>query len=571
MTESFREPWKGENKILLSVDIGVTHSGVSFAYLENGVNPTLHPITKWPGQEAASMESMVPTMVWYDTDNKAVAFGAESLLYHVEEQAKNQGWFLAKHFKAHLYPEDIGAQHNPRISALPFGVTLRQVYSDFLGYLLKHTKIYFEERMIDGAQIWERYQPTMELVISHPYGWKAREQSFLRDMAVSAGYTTFDLAPRNIWFVTDLEASAYCCLSNASLTSEPQAGNAFILCDAGSTTTSISLHKVESTNPILKLETRNLERLEGGSASIDTVAETYMRQKMTNAGLSAEDLNDFTRVGIEDFRKHVKFAFSDETKEHLIQIANLRFNNPALSIRRGRMALPGPVIKSFFVGYVDAIKQAIDRCAAGSTTNISHVLLVGYFGDSSYLQRVVKELCESKGYQIAQAANSTSRAVVNGALIWDISLNNGYKPRRSVGIETSCGTWLEITTKGTVIHAGTKVKKAVSLKYATPNPDFDDFELKFLSYNGEIEVTRTRDTRGVLLDGFSKWFTLSANLSALSEALVQRLGANNVVHWRLNFDVCVCFGGGGLEAYLEWEEKGEMRHDPVTIRPDYEF
>ncbi|CAE6478927.1 unnamed protein product [Rhizoctonia solani] len=306
------------------------------------------------GQEAASMESMVPTMVWYDTDNKAVAFGAESLLYHVEEQAKNQGWFLAKHFKAHLYPEDIGAQHNPRISALPFGVTLRQVYSDFLGYLLKHTKIYFEERMIDGAQIWERYQPTMELVISHPYGWKAREQSFLRDMAVSAGYTTFDLAPRNI-----------------CLTSEPQAGNAFILCDAGSTTTSISLHKVESTNPILKLETRNLERLEGGSASIDTVAETYMRQKMTNAGLSAEDLNDFTRVGIEDFRKHVKFAFSDETKEHLIQIANLRFNNPALSIRRGRMALPGPVIKSFFVGYVDAIKQAIDRCAAGSTTNIS--------------------------------------------------------------------------------------------------------------------------------------------------------------------------------------------------------
>ncbi|KAL5632504.1 hypothetical protein ACGC1H_005452 [Rhizoctonia solani] len=517
------------------------------------------------------MESMVPTMVWYDANNKAVAFGAESLLYHIEEQARDQGWFLAKNFKAHLYPDDIEAQHNPRISALPFGVSLRQVYSDFLGYLLKHTKSYFEERMIDGVQIWERYQPTMELVISHPYRWKAREQSFLRDMAVSAGYTTSDLAPRNIRFVTDLDASACCCLSNASLTSELQTGNAFILCDAGSTTTSISLHKVESTNPILKLETWNLERLEGGASSIDTVAETYMRQKMTNAGLSSEDVNDFTRAGIEDFRKHVKFAFSDETKEYLIQIANLRYNNPALSTRRGRMLLPGPAIKSFFTGYVEAIKQAIDRCAVEAKTNISHVLLVGHFGDSSYLQRVVEELCQSRGYQITQAANSTSRAVVNGALIWDIILNNGFKPRRSVGIETSCGSWLEITTKGTVIHAGTKVKKPVSLKYAMPNPNLDDFELKFLSYNGEIEVTRTRDTKGALLNGFSKWFTLSANLSALREALVQRLGANNIVHWRLNFNVCVCFGGGGLEAYLEWEEKGEVRCNPATIRPDYEF
>ncbi|KAJ1303452.1 hypothetical protein OPQ81_011641 [Rhizoctonia solani] len=356
-----------------------------------------------------------------------VAFGAEALLYHVEEEANSNGWFLAKNFKAHLYPEGTAAQQNPRVSALPFGVSLRQVYTDFLGYLLKHTKSYFEERIIDGAEIWERYQPTMEIVMSHPHGWSVREQSFLQDTVVRAGYTTSDLAPTNIRFINELEASAYCCISYASLTTKIQTEDTFILCDAGVTATNISLHKVGSTNPILQVDTRNLEHLEGGATSIDAAAERYMRQKMINAGISPEDVNDFTRAGIEDFKKHIKFAFSDETKEYLIQIANTRFNDPTLGARRGRMALPGSVVKSFFTEYVDTIRHAIDWRVAEAGVDISHILLVGRFGDSSYLRRVIKELYEPRGYQIALAANSTSRAVVDGALIWNVGMNNGYR------------------------------------------------------------------------------------------------------------------------------------------------
>ncbi|CAE6438742.1 unnamed protein product [Rhizoctonia solani] len=570
MPEPFHEPWKGENKIVLSIDIGITHSGVSLVYLEKGAKPTLHAITKWPGKQASNMESMVPTLLWYNTNNEAVAFGAEALSYPIEEQAKANGWFLAKNFKTHLYPEDAGAQHVTRISALPFGVSLRQVYSDFLGYLLKHTELYFEERIIDGSQIWEKYKPTMEIVMSHPNGWGIREQLFLRDVAVSAGYTTSQIAPKSIRFITDLEASAYCCLFNAGITSKFQTGDIFLLCDAGNSIASVSIHRVDSTDPVLKLGTQSFECL-GGADSVNIVAESYMRQKMTYAGISLDDANEFTRAGIEDFQRHVKFAFSDETKEYLVQVSNARFDNSALNTRRGRMALPGSVVKSFFENYIDIIKRAIDRHIAEARVNAPHLLLVGSFGESSYLQRVIGELYEPGGCQIVRATNATSRAVVDGALIWDISTNNGCRPRRSVGIETSCGTWLNIASKGELIRAGTEIKKSVSLRYTTPHPKFDDFELKFLSYTNEMETTRTRDARGILLNGFNKWFTLSANLNALSEALVQRLGANNVVHWRLSFNVCVRFGEAGLEAYLEWEEKGGVRNSPVTIRPDYEF
>jgi hypothetical protein len=94
-------------------------------------------------------------------------------------------------------------------TALPLSISLRQIYSDFLRYLLIHTKSHFEDRVIDGAWIWERYKSTLEVVMTHPSGWGSREQSFLRDVVVNAGYTTRNMAASSIRFITDVNASAY--------------------------------------------------------------------------------------------------------------------------------------------------------------------------------------------------------------------------------------------------------------------------------------------------------------------------------------------------------------------------
>lgn len=101
--------------------------------------------------------------------------------------------------------------------ALPPGVSLRQVYSDFLGYLLKHTQSFFEDRIIDGKQIWESYHPTMEVVIAHPNGWGIREQTFLRAAAVETGFVNKVTAPTKIRFVTEAEASVHFCIYHTNL------------------------------------------------------------------------------------------------------------------------------------------------------------------------------------------------------------------------------------------------------------------------------------------------------------------------------------------------------------------
>ncbi|GAB1528301.1 hypothetical protein RhiTH_011494 [Rhizoctonia solani] len=153
VSRPFRGQWEGEDKIVLGIDIGTTQSGVAFAFLQ--------------------------TALARSNNAQAASFGAEALSPEVEEQAKENNWSLARYPKLNLHPEDMKAQHGLALGLLPPGILPRQIYSHFLGYLLKNTKSYFEDRIVDGKRIWQRYSPEMETTIAHPNGWDIREQRFL--------------------------------------------------------------------------------------------------------------------------------------------------------------------------------------------------------------------------------------------------------------------------------------------------------------------------------------------------------------------------------------------------------
>ncbi|CAE6372167.1 unnamed protein product, partial [Rhizoctonia solani] len=224
-------PWEGETKISIAIDIGTTYSGVAFTFLQKGSSPVIHRVTRWPGQEAHQQQSKIPTLIWYDTTQKAVAFGAEAQLDEIKEQVEDNEWFLAKHFKLHLHPDNLKAKHDLKLDALPPGVNLEQIYSDFLRYLLKHTKAYFEDRVLDGKKIWEKYSDKMEVVLAHPNGWYCREQSFLRSAAVVAGLAGEDTASSRIRFVTEAEAAVHFCIHNANMKNVLKTGTNFGVCD----------------------------------------------------------------------------------------------------------------------------------------------------------------------------------------------------------------------------------------------------------------------------------------------------------------------------------------------------
>ncbi|KAJ1303482.1 hypothetical protein OPQ81_011669 [Rhizoctonia solani] len=589
----FQGTWEGENKIVVGIDIGTTQSGVAFAFLEKGQEQTIQRVTHWPGQEAQNLASKIPTLVWYNADKEAVSFGAEALSPQAEEDAEDYDWQLAKHFKLHLHPASMRNEHGLALDPLPPGIPLRRIYSDFLGYLIRHTQTFFEDRIVDGKLLWQRYRPRMQFIIAHPNGWTIREQAFLRAAATDAGLVTDDTAASCIRFVTEAEASVHFCIYHTNLGSRLQPGMKFAVCDAGGSTVDTTVYSVLSArSPIELEEARASACVQAGAIFVNATAEQFIQKTLREAALPQEDVMDFAKRGVQDFEKALKRQFAGALDAKSVEVAGNRINYPGVGIRRGHMSLKGETIRKFFDICVNEIKKSVDEQIQG--LSVSHILLVGGFGDSPYLRQVFKERYEPRGCQITLTNDSTSKAVADGAIIWSTTSNvTGRAPRSSFGIETSVrfnsanpdhqgrevitcpsgnekvtGIWSEIAAKGVVIDAKAVARESFSQAFTTPSPDLSNFEITLISYSNNGEPMWARDKRGLLANGFQRCCTISANLTNLSGALEPRIGAHGNKYWRLYFEVCIRFGGTELEAYLEWEEKGTIRTGDVTIVPE---
>ncbi|KAJ1303449.1 hypothetical protein OPQ81_011638 [Rhizoctonia solani] len=568
----FRGPWEGDAKIVIGIDIGTTQSGVAFSFLQNGAIQVIHRVTRWPGQEAHSQQGKIPTLVWYDTNKKAVAFGAEAQLHTVEEQAEDNGWFLAKHFKLHLHPNDMRTKHEIKLDDLPPGVSFGQIYSDFLGYLLQHTRSYFEDRILDGKQIWERYSPTMEVVIAHPNGWGIREQTFLRSAAVAAGFTTTDKASSKVRFVTEAEASVHFCIYHTNLGDVLQPGTNFAVCDAGGSTVDTTLYSVVSTRPVLKLkEKRASACVQAGAIFVDFEVEKFLHKSLTNAELNADDVADYTKS---------------------IAVAHTRFNNASIRARRGRMTLSGSTIKGFFDVCVKEITASVDQQLDG--LNVPYILLVGGFGDSPYIRGEFKRRYEPWGSQVTLTNDSTSKAVADGAVIWSTMSNVCSRaPRYSFGaiveipflpkvhrrqrrLPHTCNVtgqkivsnaWSQIVQKDVALDSEVVSRRSYHRFYSVATPNLQSSTLELFAYSGHGCPEWAYSLDGKLYPGFQGVCTIRANLENLQGALRAGFGGRGFRYWSLKFDVCIRFGGTELESYMEWEENGVKRTGPVSIIP----
>ncbi|CEL62427.1 hypothetical protein RSOLAG1IB_04783 [Rhizoctonia solani AG-1 IB] len=484
-------------------------------------------------------------------------------------------------------------KHDLILESLPPGVPLRKVYSDFLGYLLLNTESYFEDRVVDGKRIWQRYSPEMEVIIAHPNGWGIREQTFLRNAAIDAKLVVSSQATRKIRFVTEAEASVHFCIYHTNLGNRLQPGANFAVCDAGGSTIDTTLYSVISARPVLKLEEKRASACaQAGAIFVDAGAERYLKTTLRTADLHGRTLDECCKDGVKDFESFSKRSFSDEAKEYHIKISDSRLNNSSIATRRGRMTLPGSTLKSFFSPCTNEIFASVDEQI--ENLNVQHLLLVGGFGDSPYLRNEFKKRYEPRGCQVTLTNDSTSKAVADGAVIWSsLSSVVSRAPRSSFGITTNIrysswlqehqrrtpftladghkwisGCWSPIVTKGISLDVHAVCRRPFSRVYNTSTPNLSIFEVQLLSYTNGDSPSWSKSPQELLLPGFKNVCRISANLNNLSGALERRTGHGGKEYWYLAFEVCIRFGGTELEAYLEWKEYGTTRTGPMTIVPE---
>jgi hypothetical protein len=141
------------------------------------------------------------------------------------------------------------------VPAMPKGVSLLRVYSDFIEYLHKHTMSFFVRHTPNGGQIWDRLHGDSKImfVFCIPNGWDISQQIFLRKAAKEAGIVDSNDSKDRISFTTEGEASVHYVLAHTKVNTWLNRGSLFAVIDVGGSTVDSTLYECRETQP-LRLE-----------------------------------------------------------------------------------------------------------------------------------------------------------------------------------------------------------------------------------------------------------------------------------------------------------------------------
>ncbi|CAE6450133.1 unnamed protein product [Rhizoctonia solani] len=415
--------WSKPSKLVVGIDIGTTFSGVAYAHLSQGFKPFVARVTNWPHQNISLQSSKVPSLLWYDSNGEVVKIGADAENQDAED-AEDLGWRLAEHFKLQVHPSDLGTNHKPKKGPVP----IRKIYVDFLKYLIKHTEYFFKQRDQGGASAWSRLFPTMELILTHPNGWGPSEQKLLGDAAVEAKIITGSNIAQRIKYLTEAEASVHFCLfhPNRQGPSNLKHGTKIAVCDAGGSTVDITSYEVVSNSPILKLnETQASACIQAGAIFVDAEVNGLIKRTLAREGISDEStLKDYARAGEKSFIQLVKTHFGGDelapTEDVQLKIGERQLRIGSV-VRSGKLKVKGNDIKTCFDSCVNRIRDGLAGQIAHRGQLPSYIFLVGGFGESPYLKKVLEERFGTEGVcQLITCNDNVAKAVADGAVIWEI-------------------------------------------------------------------------------------------------------------------------------------------------------
>ncbi|KAG9090816.1 hypothetical protein FS749_000272, partial [Ceratobasidium sp. UAMH 11750] len=286
-------PWYGRDKIIIGIHIGVTDSNVSFALLSSGRMPQIQRVTAWPGRESARHSPDEPCWIWYDSYNKPRMYGSEAV--NQAGEAAEQEFNLVKHFQLYLHPDRAAALN---LAPLPAGISITQVYTDYLRHIFRHTQNYFSERMFDGQRLWQSLASSMDIVMTHPSGWGTSEQRVLRSATMAAVPDSV----QQILLISETEVLIQTYLNFPEMSEPLTPGANLVVCNAGRFIVETTIYKVTRVSSRPHLEQVGASAcIRAGSIFMDEAAESYLRQKLQSADLDVEDVDDYTQAGLEYF------------------------------------------------------------------------------------------------------------------------------------------------------------------------------------------------------------------------------------------------------------------------------
>ncbi|KIM26381.1 hypothetical protein M408DRAFT_192451 [Serendipita vermifera MAFF 305830] len=583
--------YDGPEAIVVAMDIGTTHSAVSFAYFCPGSRPQGKMVAHWPGQAHWNGAAKTPTVVSYK-NGAAKAYGMDAE-QEIEEHDRNVAYW----FKLHLHPATMLKVHNAEkfeIPPLPVGVTIERVYADIMRYLMENTQRFFEMTTPNGAEIWERLRDTIVIVLATPNGWDIREQAVLAKAAVRASLVTEENTGHLLQFVTEAEASVHYALAN-------QTGDwlkknvVFAVIDCGGSTVDTTVYRCVSTDPLSLKEACPSECVQAGGIFVNREVKKLLERKLQGSSFGDPEI---IRSMTSAFESDLKPKFDGTMEEYSLKFGSLRDNDPTVGIHKGRITLSDEDLRPVF----DLVtKQIIASCFKPLIKQrTKYVVLVGGFAESPYVRSVLWKALAKYDMQIITVGDYAKKAAAEGAIIghikqfvvaraakatfggcvrerYDKKLHRDRRDSVKVypdGKERVDGAFHMWIRKGTVLQGTFAHKLSYHLAWDATTTSQKELasklttvEIEVFAWEGDDVPIWCKDEHGGALNGMRLICTLNADLSALAGGLQIRTGLRGTKFYRVDYDVCVYFGGTQLRAKLQWKEKGGLRESMVKVMP----
>ncbi|KZP16338.1 hypothetical protein FIBSPDRAFT_794606 [Athelia psychrophila] len=581
-----RGPYKGTSRrLVVSIDVGTTFTAASFCILQPGSVPKFEEILRWPKQ--AVPDAKVPSVLYYDTDDKACAFGAETDDEDTIIKAEEEEWRKTEWWKLHLRPSHLPIIKDLKLPSLPANVTVDDIFADHLGYVNRQVKEYITSTYGDGANIWDTLSPTMYVILTTPNGWEGSQQNRMRQAAIKAGLVDANGGQR-VKFVSEAEAAVLYAADTGSVNDWLVQDGHLIICDCGGGTIDITGYKITGTAP-LRLEESSASRCYlAGAVFVTEAAKTYLK---THLKTTEWDNEDAINKAVSSFDRSAKRKFEGPDSTSWIQLDGHK-TLPKLNITRGKMKISGETMASFYAESLRCIKEGLDIAFENGQKMADKIILVGGLASSPYVYAELVKWGKDSGISVSRPDGPTTKAVANGALAWHIDnavtsrfaryhygveirathdpANKEHEGRETYpdphdGTARILNVWSGIVKKNVKVEGG---QEFISSYRFISDSDVETFEraVKVFVYRRAVPpLFTTFPGKARYQPGFEVICTVQADLKqCLNESPIS-VYPNGDGYRTINFEMCLSLGETEIAARMRWKEDGEYKYSPASI------
>ncbi|KAF8862453.1 actin-like ATPase domain-containing protein [Acephala macrosclerotiorum] len=391
-----------QRKLIVGIDFGTRYSGIAWAETRRPDQQTI--VNMWPSNlenyEGKTMDK-VPTEIRYTPQGMEWEFQIPAIV-------ERHKWF--KLGLAGGRPISPGQQNSPQ-----------SLTTDYLSALHDHLMYTLEQKL--GASILRTIP--IEYCLTVPAIWSEVAKEKTLEAAGRAGLNGVG----NMLLVSEPEAAATYALHGL----DPhglQIGDSFVLCDAGGGTVDLISYTITQLQP--KLEIVEASPGAGGLCGSTFLNRRFAEFLTTKVGQEEGWDAELLAEAMERFDLVIKKQYSPSTSNrdgYTVLVPGLA-NNERLGIRRGRLLITPAEMRGIFEPVVSEVITLVQGQIDTSDREIRAVLLVGGFGESSYLKERLRAALDHS-IEVMQPPNAWT-AVVRGAVM--MGLGRAQAELAAVGV-----------------------------------------------------------------------------------------------------------------------------------------